>query len=56
VLEVRSHETPFLLEHGQTVARLTFEALAERPARLYGWGGSHYQRQGLRLAKHFRAW
>jgi dCTP deaminase len=54
VLEVRSHETPFLLEHGQTVARLTFEALAERPARLYGWRGSHYQRQGLRLAKHFR--
>jgi dCTP deaminase len=56
VLEVRSHETPFLLEHGQTVARLTFEALAERPARLYGFGGSHYQRQGLRLAKHFRNW
>jgi dCTP deaminase len=56
VLEVRSHETPFLLEHGQTVARLTFEALAERPGRLYGWGGSHYQRQGLRLAKHFRPW
>jgi len=55
VLEVRSHETPFLLEHGQTVARLTFEALAERPARLYGWRGSHYQRQGLRLAKHFRS-
>ena len=54
VLEVRSHETPFLLEHGQTVARLTFEALAERPARLYGAGGSHYQRQGLRLSKHFR--
>jgi dCTP deaminase len=56
VLEVRSHETPFLLEHGQTVARLTFEALAERPARLYGAGGSHYQRQGLRLAKHFKDW
>ncbi|HEY7899740.1 MAG TPA: 2'-deoxycytidine 5'-triphosphate deaminase [Caulobacteraceae bacterium] len=56
VLEVRSHETPFLLEHGQTVARLTFEALAERPARLYGAGGSHYQRQGLRLAKHFGDW
>jgi dCTP deaminase len=55
VLEVRSHETPFLLEHGQTVARLTFEALAERPAHIYGWRGSHYQRQGLRLAKHFRA-
>ncbi|HEV7157399.1 MAG TPA: 2'-deoxycytidine 5'-triphosphate deaminase [Caulobacteraceae bacterium] len=56
VLEVRSHETPFLLEHGQVVARLTFEAMAERPARLYGWNGSHYQRQGLRLGKHFRAW
>jgi dCTP deaminase len=56
VLEVRSHETPFLLEHGQTVARLTFEALAERPARLYGDGGSHYQAQGLRLAKHFAEW
>jgi dCTP deaminase len=55
VLEVRSRETPFLLEHGQTVARLTFEALSEPPARLYGLGGSHYQRQGLRLAKHFRA-
>jgi dCTP deaminase len=56
VLEVRSHETPFLLEHGQTVASLTFEALAERPARLYGAGGSHYQAQGLRLAKHFADW
>ena len=54
VLEVRSHETPFLLDDGQTVARLTFESLAERPSRLYGAGGSHYQRQGLRLAKHFR--
>jgi len=56
VLEVRSHETPFLLEDGQTVARLVFEPLTERPARLYGVGGSHYQRQGLRLSKHFRAW
>jgi dCTP deaminase len=56
VLEVRSHETPFLLEDGQTVARLVFEPLTERPTRLYGAGGSHYQRQGLKLAKHFRAW
>jgi dCTP deaminase len=56
VLEVRSHETPFLLEDGQAVARLSFEALTERPSRLYGAGGSHYQRQGLRLSKHFRAW
>jgi dCTP deaminase len=56
VLEVRSHETPFLLEDGQTVARLVFEPLAERASRLYGAGGSHYQRQGLKLSKHFRAW
>jgi dCTP deaminase len=56
VLEVRSHETPFLLEDGQTVAKLVFEPLTERPTRLYGAGGSHYQRQGLKLSKHFRAW
>ncbi|MBV9994071.1 MAG: 2'-deoxycytidine 5'-triphosphate deaminase [Caulobacteraceae bacterium] len=56
VLEVRSHETPFLLEDGQTVARLVFEPLTERPARLYGEDGSHYQRQGLKLSKHFRPW
>ncbi|MFM8754406.1 MAG: 2'-deoxycytidine 5'-triphosphate deaminase [Phenylobacterium sp.] len=56
VLEVRSHETPFLLEHGQTVARLVYEPLTERPSRLYGEGGGHYQRQGLQLSKHFRPW
>ncbi|MFN3524240.1 MAG: 2'-deoxycytidine 5'-triphosphate deaminase [Phenylobacterium sp.] len=56
VLEVRSHETPFLLEDGQTVARLVYEPLTERPVRLYGEGGSHYQRQGLKLSKHFRIW
>ena len=56
VLEVRSRETPFLLEDGQTVARLVFEPLIERPARLYGADGSPYQRQGLKLSKHFKAW
>ena len=56
VLEVRSHETPFLLEDGQTVARLVYEPLTARPARLYGEGGSHYQRQGLKLSKHFKLW
>ncbi len=56
VLEVRSHETPFLLEDGQTVARLVYEPLTARPDRLYGEGGSHYQRQGLKLSKHFKAW
>ena len=56
VLEVRSHETPFILEDGQTVARLVYEPLTERPDRLYGDLGSHYQRQGLKLSKHFRIW
>ncbi|HZZ32046.1 MAG TPA: 2'-deoxycytidine 5'-triphosphate deaminase [Phenylobacterium sp.] len=56
VLEVRSHETPFILEDGQTVARLVYEPLTERPDRLYGDLCSHYQRQGLKLSKHFRIW
>ncbi len=56
VLEVRSHETPFLLEDGQTVARLVYEPLTARPVRLYGQNGSHYQRQGLKLSKHFQPW
>ena len=56
VLEVRSHEVPFLLEDGQYVGRLLFERLMEAPDRLYGQGiGSSYQKQGLALSKHFRS-
>ncbi len=56
VLEVRSHEVPFLLEHGQTMGRLAFERLTERPSILYGADlGSHYQGQSLALSKHFKA-
>ena len=56
VLEVRSHEVPFILEHGQIVGRLIYERMLERPAALYGSGlGSNYQAQGLKLSKHFRA-
>ena len=55
VLEVRSREVPFILEHGQIVGRLVYEAMMARPARLYGQGiGSNYQAQGLKLSKHFR--
>jgi len=55
VLEVRSHEVPFIIEDGQIVASLVFEKLIERPRLLYGEGiGSSYQRQGLKLSKHFR--
>lgn len=56
VLEVRSHEVPFLLEHGQIVARLVYERLLDFPERLYGTGiGSSYQHQGLTLSKQFRS-
>ncbi len=55
VLEVRCHEAPFALEHGQVVGRLVYERMAERPDILYGADmGSNYQGQGLKLSKHFR--
>ncbi|HEY8595085.1 MAG TPA: 2'-deoxycytidine 5'-triphosphate deaminase [Devosiaceae bacterium] len=55
VLEVRSREVPFLLGHGQTIGRLIYERMAERPAALYGADlGSNYQAQTLKLSKHFR--
>jgi len=55
VLEVRSREVPFILEHGQIVGRLVYEKMLARPDRLYGSGiGSNYQAQGLKLSKHFR--
>jgi dCTP deaminase len=55
VLEVRSHEVPFVMEDGQGVGRLIYERLLAPPAILYGSGiGSSYQRQGLKLSKHFR--
>jgi dCTP deaminase len=55
VLEVRSHEVPFILSHGQIIGRLVFERLTEPPERVYGQSiGSHYQAQGLKLSKHFR--
>ncbi len=54
VLEVRSHEVPFVLEDGQRVGQLIYERLSTRPDQLYGEGiGSNYQHQGLRLSKHF---
>lgn len=56
VLEVRCHEAPFVLEHGQVVGRLVYERMAARPDRLYGADlASNYQGQGLKLSKHFRA-
>lgn len=55
VLEVRCHEAPFVLEHGQVVGRLVYERMSARPDTLYGQAiRSNYQGQGLKLAKQFR--
>ena len=55
VLEVRSHEVPFLLEHGQTVGWLRYERMAAQPVLLYGQDlNSNYQGQRLKLAKQFK--
>ena len=55
VLEVRSHDVPFLIEQDQTVCRLVYEPMANVPSILYGEAGNsnNYQAQGLKLAKHF---
>lgn len=55
VLEVRSHEVPFLLEHGQTVGWLRYERMAARPNLLYGRdSNASYQGQSLKLGKQFK--
>jgi dCTP deaminase len=54
-LEVRAHDVPFMIEHGQKVCKLTFERMLEPPTQLYGQGiGSNYQQQTETLGKHFR--
>jgi len=56
VLEVRSREVPFILEHGQVIGRLVYERLTDVPETLYGAGlNSNYQAQGLKLSKHFKS-
>lgn len=53
-LEVRAHDVPFMIEHGQPVCKLTFEHMLAPPEKLYGAGvGSHYQGQVETLSKHF---
>ena len=55
VMEVRAHEVPFVIEHGQMVGRLDYERMLGVPDRIYGAAiGSAYQRQGLALSKQFR--
>ncbi|MEP3295868.1 MAG: 2'-deoxycytidine 5'-triphosphate deaminase [Pseudoruegeria sp.] len=56
VLEVRCHDAPFVLEHGQSVGRLVYERMLEVPTELYGADiKSNYQGQGLKLSKHFKS-
>jgi dCTP deaminase len=56
VLEVRARDAPFILEDGQPVGKLVFEALSGPCEKLYGESGSSYQGQGLKLSKHFAPW
>lgn len=54
-LEVRAHDVPFMVEHGQRVCKLTFQRMIQEPTKLYGQNiGSHYQGQTRTLGKHFR--
>lgn len=53
VLEVRSRDVPFILEHGQPVAKLIYEDMAGEPEAPYGGRTSNYQGQRLKLSKHF---
>jgi dCTP deaminase len=53
-LEVRAHDVPFIVEHGQSVCKLSFERMASEPKSPYGvLGTSHYQGQSGTLSKHF---
>jgi dCTP deaminase len=53
-LEIRAHDVPFMIEHGQRVCKLTFERMIEAPTSLYGQAiGSSYQQQEETLGKNF---
>ena len=55
VMEVRAHDVPFMIEHGQKVCTLTYEKMLEAPDKLYGPKiGSSYQGEGLVLSGHFK--
>lgn len=54
VLEVRAHDVPCVLVHGQPIGRFLYEKLTQPPQNLYGAGiGSNYAGQALKLAKQF---
>jgi len=54
VLEVKTNEVSFVLEDGQTIARIKYEILNKNSKILYGSDiNSNYQHQSLALSKHF---
>ena len=55
VLEVKTNELPFILEDGQTIARIKYEKLNKKTSVVYGSTiNSNYQNQKLALSKHFK--
>lgn len=55
VLEVRSHDVPYRISHGQLFCKIQYARNIERPQVLYGTDiDSNYQRQKLTLSKQFK--
>ena len=55
VLEVKTNELPFIIEDGQTIARIKYEKLNKQTSVVYGSNiNSNYQNQKLALSKHFK--
>jgi len=55
VLEVRAHDVPFMISHGQTFCKLAYERMRTLPEKTYGPKiGSSYQFQGITLSKQFK--
>ncbi len=55
VLEVRAHDVPFMVVHGQTFCKLFFEKMSTLPEKVYGPKiGSSYQYQTISLSKQFK--
>ena len=55
VLEVKTNELPFMIEDGQTIARIKYEKLNKITSVVYGSNiKSSYQNQKLALSKHFK--
>ena len=55
VLEVKTNELPFMIEDGQTIARIKYEKLNKKTSVVYGSNiNSNYQNQKLALSKHFK--